>query len=213
MAALMPLQWSSITTTETKWPESIKYLLSEPLRERLLLLHDPNYYQKPLNDLPDSAALCLPDHFTYFLQTFLSKFIDSYLLSPPKSWMAPTTIRSKTKILPHKFCLYVTLHSYHTYTPNTPLYSLFTEIVSSVFKLRLFYLLECPPPPMLVDTSHLILQGSDKTLYLLRRPLRPHTVVINLFPPCSPTTARYEFLGGRSHIISIFLSSNNIKYN
>lgn len=124
-----------------------------------------------------SLTIC----FTYYLQIFLSKFIDSCLLSPPKSSMAPTTI-SETKILPYKFCLYVTLYSYHNYIPNIPLYSLFIEIVSFMFKLRLFYLLECPSPPIVADKSHLILQGSAKTLYLLRRPLKPHTGVVNFFP-------------------------------
>lgn len=55
-----------------------------------------------------------------------------------------------------------------THPPNIPLYSLFTEIVSSVFKLGLFHLLECPPAPILADKSQIILQGLNKTLYLLR---------------------------------------------
>lgn len=68
--------------------------------------------------------------------------------------------------------LCVTLHSDHTHTSDTSLYSLFPETVFSVFIIRLFPLLECPPPPMLVDIFLLILQGPGKTQYVLRSPLR-----------------------------------------
>lgn len=60
----------------------------------------------------------------------------------------------------------------HTHTSDTSLSSLFPETVFSVFIIRLFPLLECPPPPMLVDIFLLLLQGPGKTQRVLRSPLR-----------------------------------------